>query len=40
MSQYDFQAIERKWQREWEERRTFRTAGPGEEGFEARAPPA
>ncbi|MDQ7087547.1 MAG: class I tRNA ligase family protein [Acidobacteriota bacterium] len=38
MSTYDYRAIERKWQRIWEERKTFRTAGPGEEGFDASRP--
>ncbi|RMF74166.1 MAG: leucine--tRNA ligase [Acidobacteria bacterium] len=33
MSGYDFRAIEARWQRRWDERRTFRTPGPGDEGF-------
>ncbi len=31
---YDFAAIEAKWQRVWEEKQTFRTANPGEPGFD------
>ena len=38
MSTYDYRSIERKWQRIWAERKTFRTAGPGEEGFDASRP--
>ena len=33
-SPYDFAAIEDKWQRFWLERKTFRTVGPGDEGFD------
>jgi len=35
---YDFEAIEAKWQRLWEERKTFRAAGPGEPGFDPAKP--
>ncbi|MBP7148043.1 MAG: leucine--tRNA ligase, partial [Acidobacteria bacterium] len=35
---YDFQAIEQKWQRYWEEHRTFRTPDPGEPGFDPARP--
>ncbi len=35
---YDFAAIEPKWQRYWEERRTFSAAGPGEPGFDPARP--
>jgi leucyl-tRNA synthetase len=38
MSRYEFQAIERKWQRVWEERGTFRTPGPGDPAFDANQP--
>jgi leucyl-tRNA synthetase len=38
MTEYDFQAIERKWQRVWEESGTFRTPGPGEPGFDPNQP--
>ena len=33
--QYDFAAIEAKWQDYWREQRTFATLGPGDEGFDA-----
>ena len=32
--QYDFTALEAKWQAYWQAQRTFATAGPGEEGFD------
>jgi len=35
---YDFAAIEPRWQRNWEERKTFRTPGPGEPGFDPKRP--
>ncbi|MCA9669587.1 MAG: leucine--tRNA ligase [Myxococcales bacterium] len=35
---YDYQAIESKWQRYWREHDTFRTLGPGDEGFDASKP--
>jgi leucyl-tRNA synthetase len=31
---YDFATIEAKWQKAWEEKQTFRTANPGEPGFD------
>ncbi len=33
MAEYDFTAIEKKWQQYWETHETFRQANPGEEGF-------
>jgi len=38
MHKYDFQAIEAKWRRYWEARRTFRVPDPGDPGFDARKP--
>ncbi|MFH1278617.1 MAG: leucine--tRNA ligase [Candidatus Eisenbacteria bacterium] len=38
MKKYDFAAIEKKWQGLWEERGTFRTLGPGDEGFDPSKP--
>ena len=38
MSEYDFTSIEARWQAAWREQQTFRTAGPGEEGFDASKP--
>ena len=38
MSDYDFTTIEARWQNAWREQDTFRTAGPGEEGFDASKP--
>jgi leucyl-tRNA synthetase len=38
MTRYDHQAIEAKWQALWEERRTFRALGPGDDGFDADRP--
>lgn len=35
---YDFRRIEEKWQRYWDEHKTFRTAGPGEPGFDPKKP--
>jgi leucyl-tRNA synthetase len=35
---YDFAAIEAKWQRYWEEHKTFRVGNPGETGFDASKP--
>jgi len=35
---YDFAALERKWQAYWEEHKTFKTANPGEPGFDAAKP--
>ncbi len=34
MSSYDFTAIEARWQAFWQERKSFRCAGPGEPGFD------
>ncbi len=35
MKQYDFRAIEKKWQRRWEEEETFRVdnSAPGEKNY-------
>jgi len=35
---YDFLAIEPKWQRYWEEHKTFRAPGPGDPGFDPSKP--
>jgi len=35
---YDFATIEPKWQRYWEENKTFRAIGPGEAGFDPTRP--
>ena len=35
---YDFAAIEPKWQRYWEDNRTFHAVGPGEPGFDPSRP--
>jgi len=35
---YDFRTIEPKWQQYWEKNKTFRAAGPGEEGFDPDKP--
>ncbi len=35
---YDFAVIEAKWQQYWEEHKTFRAPGPGDEGFDAGKP--
>jgi len=35
---YNFAEIEKKWQQYWAENQTFRTAGPGEEGFDPAKP--
>jgi len=35
---YNFSEIEQKWQRYWEEKQTFRAAGPGDPGFEPGKP--
>ena len=34
MAGYPFQEIEEKWQRHWEAHHTFRTLGPGDDGFD------
>ena len=38
MSEYDFKAIEARWQAAWRENNTFATHGPGDEGFDASKP--
>ena len=38
MSEYDFASIEARWQQAWLAQETFRTPGPGEEGFDASKP--
>ncbi len=38
MAGYPFKEIEKKWQRYWDEHKTFRTAGPGEPGFDPNKP--
>ncbi len=38
MKRYDFRAIEKKWQRRWDEERTFRTLAPGDPGFDRTRP--
>ncbi len=38
MPKYDFTAIESRWQQYWLEEQTFRTPGPGDEGFDASRP--
>lgn len=38
MKRYDFASIEKKWQKRWEERGTFRTLGPGDRGFDPSKP--
>jgi leucyl-tRNA synthetase len=38
MSSYDFTAIEARWQAFWQERKSFRCAGPGEPGFDPAKP--
>jgi leucyl-tRNA synthetase len=40
MSQYDPQAIERKWQQVWEDERTWEVANPGQPGFDDAKPKA
>ncbi len=35
---YDFNVIEQRWQETWQSRKTFRTAGPGEAGFDPDRP--
>jgi len=35
---YDFSAIEPKWQKFWEQRKTFRVASPGQPGFDPAKP--
>ncbi len=35
---YDHQAIEARWQAIWDERQTFRTLNPGDDGFDASRP--
>ncbi len=39
MAAYPFHEIEQTWQQYWDEHATFRTCGPGEEGFDAARPP-
>lgn len=39
MAAYPFHDIEKKWQAHWDEHRTFRALGPGDEGFDADKPP-
>lgn len=36
--QYPFDAIEPKWQRYWDEHKTYRTPNPGDEGFDPSKP--
>lgn len=38
MPHYDFTAIESRWQEYWLDNQTFRTPGPGDEGFDASRP--
>ena len=38
MADYDFAAIERRWQDFWLDQKTFRTVNPGEEGFDSNRP--
>ncbi len=38
MSEYDFKAIEARWQAAWQEKNTFCTLGPGDAGFDASKP--
>ena len=38
MGEYNFAAIEKKWQQYWETNETFRQANPGEEGFKVDRP--
>ncbi len=38
MSKYEFARIEERWQKTWAEEGTFRTKGPGDEGFDADKP--
>ncbi len=38
MSEYDFHAIESRWQAWWREHSTFRVPNPGEAGFDPRRP--
>ena len=38
MAGYPFSEIEPKWQRRWAENQTFRTLGPGDEGFDPTKP--
>ena len=38
MAEYNFAAIEKKWQQYWETHETFRQANPGEEGFKVDRP--
>ena len=40
MADYPFKEIEARWQRQWEEQRTFRTPGPGDAGFDPAKPKA
>ena len=35
---YDFRRIEEKWRRHWLDHKTFKTRGPGDEGFDPEAP--
>ncbi len=36
--QYDFTAIQEKWQKYWEENKTFKAGNPGDAGFDASKP--
>lgn len=36
--QYNFQEIEKKWRNYWQEKKTYRTLAPGEEGFASEKP--
>ena len=38
MPSYDFTAIESRWQQYWLDNQSFRTPGPGDEGFDASRP--
>jgi leucyl-tRNA synthetase len=38
MSEYNFKQIESKWQKFWLENKTFRTPGPGDNGFDESKP--
>jgi leucyl-tRNA synthetase len=38
MAQYDFNAIEKKWQKYWQDNHTFDQPGPGQEGFDPEKP--
>ena len=38
MAPYEFAEIEARWQKQWEEERTFRTPGPGDSDFDSSKP--